>query len=56
MKIIKQKEKKVRSNLYTAYRNTVRAVRNKKWKLIYYPQIAFKQLYNLEKDSQNLII
>ena len=54
MKIIKQKEKKVRSNLYTAYRNTVRAVRNKKWKLIYYPQIDFKQLYNLEIDSQEL--
>ena len=55
MKIIKQKEKKVRSNLYTAYRNTARAVRNKKWKLIYYPQIAFKQLYNLEKDLHRIV-
>ena len=49
MNIIKQKEKKVRSSLYTAYRNTLRAVRIRKWKLIYYPQIAFKQLKNIRR-------
>ena len=54
MNIIKQKEKKVRSNLYTVYRNTVRAIRNEKWKLIYYPQIGVSQLYNLEMDPQEI--
>lgn len=40
--------------MYTEYRNTLRAVRIRKWKLIYYPQIAFKQFNNLEEDSQGL--
>ncbi len=40
----------VRNALYTAYRNTVRAVRTKEWKLIYYPQRNFIQLFNLERD------
>ena len=44
----------MRSSLYTAYRNTVRAVRNENWKLIYYPQINVKQLYNLKEDHNEL--
>jgi arylsulfatase A-like enzyme len=54
MDIINKKEKYVRSSLYTAYRNTVRAVRNENWKLIYYPQINVKQLYNLKEDHNEL--
>lgn len=39
-----------RDALYTVYRNTARAVRTKEWKLIYYPQRNYTQLFNLEKD------
>ena len=42
----------MRSSLYTAYRNTIRAVRDKQWKLIRYPQIDHTQLFNLEEDPQ----
>lgn len=54
MKIINQEEKQVRSTLYTAYRNTVRAVRDEEWKLIYYPQIGVSQLFNLKQDPDEL--
>jgi arylsulfatase A-like enzyme len=40
----------VRDALYTTYRNTARAVRTKEWKIIYYPQRDYTQLFNLEKD------
>ncbi len=54
MQLINGKKEEVRSSLYTAYRNTVRAIRNMDWKLIYYPQINFKQLYNLKKDPNEI--
>lgn len=40
----------VRSSLYTAYRNTARAVRTDEWKLIRYPQRDYTQLFNLKND------
>ena len=40
----------VRDALYTAYRNTARAVRKGDWKMIFYPQQNFIQLFNLGKD------
>lgn len=52
MNLIDQKQLSVRSSLYTAYRNTIRAVRDKQWKLIRYPQIDHTQLFNLEEDPQ----
>ncbi|MCK9618432.1 MAG: sulfatase-like hydrolase/transferase [Lentimicrobiaceae bacterium] len=48
--VIMGKEKEVRSSLYTAYKNTVRAVRIDEWKLIRYPQRDFTQLFNLKND------
>jgi arylsulfatase A-like enzyme len=48
--VIRGKEKKVRSSLYTVYRNTARAVRTNEWKLIRYPQRKFSQLFNLKND------
>lgn len=48
--LIKEEATPVRSSLYTAYRNTVRAVRTSDWKLIRYPQINYTQLYNLKTD------
>lgn len=40
----------VRTSLYTAYRNTIRAVRTRDWKLIRYPERNYNQLFNLGKD------
>ena len=54
MNIIQNKQKEVRNSLYTAYRNSVRAVRDKDWKLIYYPKINYTQLYNLKNDPYEL--
>ncbi|GAB1450415.1 sulfatase-like hydrolase/transferase [Draconibacterium sp.] len=50
MQVIKGEKTGVRTSLYTAYRNTVRAVRTDEWKLIRYPQINYTQLYNLKSD------
>jgi len=52
--IIKGEATDVRETLYTAYRNTVRAVRDKDWKLIRYPQIDYTQLYHLKNDPQEI--
>ncbi len=40
----------VRTSLYTAYRNTVRAIRKGEWKLIRYPERNYTQLFNLHDD------
>lgn len=48
--VIKGEVRGVRNTLFTAYRNTVRAVRTDEWKLIYYPQINYTQLFNLKSD------
>ena len=48
--VLKSESAGVRDALYTAYRNTTRAVRKQEWKMIYYPQQNFTQLFNLEKD------
>jgi arylsulfatase A-like enzyme len=40
----------VRSSIFTVYRNTVRAVRDKEWKLIRYPERYYTQLFNLKED------
>ena len=50
IKLIQGEENQVRSSLYTAYRNTVRAVRDQEWKLIRYPKIDVTQLYHLKED------
>ena len=54
MKVINKEENEVRSSLYTAYRNTIRAVRDEEWKLIRYPQIDHTQLYNLKNDPNEI--
>ena len=48
--VIRGTEKSVRSSLYTAYRNTVRAVRTEEWKIIRYPARNYTQLFNLKDD------
>ena len=53
-KVLSGEEKQVRESLFTAYRNTVRAVRDKKWKLIRYPERDFTQLFDLENDPEEM--
>ncbi len=48
--VIRGEKKGVRTSLYTAYKNTVRAVRTDEWKLIRYPRRNYTQLFNLKKD------
>lgn len=48
--IIRGKANGVRNSLYTAYRNSVRAVRTDEWKLIRYPRRNYTQLFNLKND------
>src|SRR5690606_41619835 len=48
--IIKGESDSVRTSLFTVYRNTVRAVRTKQWKLIRYPERDYTQLFNLASD------
>lgn len=52
--VIKGKTDAVRSSLFTTYRNTVRAVRDKEWKLIRYPERHYTQLFNLKEDPLEL--
>ena len=53
--VIKGDKDRVREALYTAYRNTARAVRTPDgWKLISYPQRNFMQLFQLENDPLEL--
>jgi arylsulfatase A-like enzyme len=44
----------VRTSVFTAYRNTVRAVRTNEWKLIRYPERGYNQLFNLKDDPLEL--
>jgi len=44
----------IRSSLFTAYRNSVRAVRTTEWKLIRYPERDYTQLFNLKTDPFEL--
>jgi arylsulfatase A-like enzyme len=48
--LIYGKSDHVRTSLFTTYRNTVRAVRDREWKLIRYPERHFTQLFNLKDD------
>lgn len=52
--VIQGEQSGVRDALFTSYRNTVRAVRNNKYKLIRYPERDYTQLFDLEKDPYEL--
>ena len=55
IKIINGKQKSVRDVMFTAYRTTVRAVRDTEWKLIRYPERDYSQLFNLKNDPLELV-
>lgn len=48
--VIAGKQPYTRDWIFTAYRDVQRAVRNERWKLIYYPKIGKAQLFDLRKD------
>jgi len=48
--VISGKSGDIRSSVFTAYRNTIRAVRTDQWKLIRYPGRDYTQLFNLTDD------
>ncbi|MGC4003958.1 MAG: sulfatase-like hydrolase/transferase [Pirellulales bacterium] len=52
--IIAGKKEKVRNELFTAYRDVQRAVRDERWKLIRYPQIDKTQVFDLQNDPDEL--
>lgn len=52
--VIRGELERVRSSLFTAYRNTVRAVRTNEWKMIRYPERDYTQLFNLKNDPLEL--
>uniref|UniRef100_UPI00197F76A8 sulfatase-like hydrolase/transferase n=1 Tax=Paludisphaera rhizosphaerae TaxID=2711216 RepID=UPI00197F76A8 len=43
-------EKTRRSDVFTAYRNVQRAIRDDRWKLIVYPRVGKVQLFDLQAD------
>ncbi len=52
--LIQGRVEEIRSSLFTAYRHTVRAVRDSEWKLIRYPERDFSQLFDLKRDPLEL--
>jgi arylsulfatase A-like enzyme len=45
---------KTRDLMFTAYRDTMRAIRDQRWKLIRYPRINRNQLFDLQTDPHEL--
>lgn len=43
-----------RESMFTAFRNTSRAVRTREWKLIRYQELDYSQLFNLKEDPLEL--
>lgn len=52
--VISGESEKIRTSIFTAYRNSVRSVRTEEWKLIRYPGRDFTQLFNLKDDPLEL--
>ena len=54
MPVIQGNARGVRDVLYTAYRDSQRAVRDERWKLIRYPLVDRTQLFDLRADPHEL--
>ncbi|MDG1278174.1 MAG: sulfatase-like hydrolase/transferase [Algoriphagus sp.] len=52
--VLNGEKNEIRSSLFTAYRHTVRSIREGNWKLIRYPERDFTQLFNLKNDPSEL--
>ena len=54
MPILNGAKQTVREVLYTGYRDSQRAIRNDRWKLIRYPLVDQTQLFDLSVDPHEL--
>ena len=52
--ILRGQEGEVRDSVYTAFGEVMRAVRDRRWKLIRYPHINRTQLFDLENDPHEI--
>jgi arylsulfatase A-like enzyme len=48
--VVTGKQSQIRETLFTSYKEVQRSVRDKRWKLITYPQINKSQLFDLQTD------
>jgi arylsulfatase A-like enzyme len=48
------RKKSVRDSVFLPYTDTMRAVRDARWKLIVYPQINHRQLFDLKNDPDEM--
>lgn len=53
-RVIDQKSKTARPELFFSYLNVQRALRDERWKLIRYPQVNVTQLFDLEADPDEI--
>lgn len=53
--LVEGSKKTIRKSLFLTYGKLMRAVRDERWKLIYYPQINRRQLFDLKNDPSELI-
>jgi arylsulfatase A-like enzyme len=54
MPIITGKQEKMRDALYTGYRDSQRAIRDQRWKLMRYPLINVTHLFDLQNDPYEM--
>jgi arylsulfatase A-like enzyme len=54
MPIITGKQEKTRDILYTGYRESQRAIRDQRWKLMRYPLINVTHLFDLQNDPYEM--
>ncbi|MEW6303721.1 MAG: sulfatase-like hydrolase/transferase [Verrucomicrobiota bacterium] len=47
-------QKQVRDSVFLPFQDTMRAIRDDRWKLIYYPQINHRQLFDLRNDPDEI--
>ncbi len=52
--VVLGKTSKIRTKMFTLYKDVQRSVRNERWKLICYPQINYNQLFDLETDPNEM--
>lgn len=52
--VLQGKTDKARSEIFLAYREVQRAVRDERWKLIRYPQVDVTQLFDLKNDPDEI--
>jgi arylsulfatase A-like enzyme len=52
--VLQGKTEKAREDLFLAYRDVQRALRDERWKLIRYPQVDMTQLFDLKNDPDEL--